>query len=119
MPGLVALVIKRPLTSYREFFQNELSEKNAAQEIASILPSSRDMARDGELEQFSFFLSFTIRQIPYSHPAQARLVRLIERISKYPKLSGALAGDEVCIHIACSFYLLRNHEFEVIHRSFG
>jgi hypothetical protein len=110
---------KKALDILQRFFQNDLSEEKAAQEIVSILPSSRDMTRDGELERFGAFLSYTIQQIPYSHPAQARLVRLIERISKYPKLSGGLDSVDVCVHTVWNFQLLRKHEFKIVPRSFG
>lgn len=87
---------KRAFDVLQRYLQSQLSVKEAAKEITGMLPEPEaHKTRGAEIGLFGSFLCQMARQIPYSHPAQTRLVQLIQRVSHSPKLTGQ-GNDDVC-----------------------
>lgn len=87
---------KRAFDVLQRYLQNQLSVKEAAKEITAMLPEPEARkTRGAEIGLFGSFLCQMAPQIPYRHPAQTRLVQLIQRVSHSPKLTGQ-GDDDVC-----------------------
>jgi len=99
---------KRAIVILRDFIQSKISPSAAAIAFLDLLPDLRDHVNrgaagnsaHGEHRGLATFLVDIATQIPYNHPAQAKLVQLIERISKSDKVGDM---EQLGIHLYETF----------------
>lgn len=99
---------KRAIVILRDFIQSKISPSAAAIAFLDLLPDLRDYvnsgaagnAAHGEHWGLATFLVDMATQIPYNHPAQAKLVQLIERISDSDNVGGM---EQLSIHLYETF----------------
>jgi len=90
---------KRAFDVLQRYLQRKISVKDAANAITAMLPEpGQSKTRGGEISLFGSFLCQMAEQIPYSNPAQARLVKLVQHVSLSPKLNGQ-GDDGVCASV--------------------
>lgn len=85
---------KRSFVIVQRYFKNDISVQQAAKVMTDMLPDDEQRAsRKADVGHFGAFLCLTAEQIPFRHPAQTRLVQLIQHLALSPKLSGQTEVD--------------------------
>lgn len=90
---------RQALAILQQYLEGSISDYNAAGRFAGILPAAQNPnSHQLGLDQLGDFLYRMAEQIPYSHPAQSRLVQLIQSLQRSAKLSLQVEVD-VCFKL--------------------
>lgn len=90
--------------------QSEVSIHDAAQSIFTHLPAGKPYSDEGFA--FTTCVVEVAAQIPYQHPSQPRLVRLLKYLTRSPKLvsRSTVAGEgELCVNFQALGEQLRDN----------